>query len=88
MMQQRPGQSHRLEAVQHTEEVEVNIRGKKTYQGFDKASICAPLLQHSTNANEKRWGTICMQINVYLDCLLKKVQRVQLCSPNTFYVVQ
>lgn len=36
-----------------------------------------PLLQHSTDANEKGWGTICMQINVHLDCLLKRVQRVQ-----------
>lgn len=39
--QQQQGQSHRLKAVQHMEEVEVNCRGKKTYQGCDEASICA-----------------------------------------------
>lgn len=59
------GQSRMLQAEQHTEELEVNYGGKKAQQGSDRASVCAPLLQHSANGN--RWGTICMQINVHPD---------------------
>lgn len=67
------------------EELEVNCGGKKAQQGCDRASVCVPLLQHSANAkfNGNRWGTICMQINVHLDSLLKRVQRVRLCSHDT-----
>lgn len=72
-----------LQLGQHAEELELNWRGKKAAQGCDRAPVCAPLLQHSANANGNRWGTICMQINVHLDSLLKRVQRVRLCSHNT-----
>lgn len=67
------------------EELEVNCGGKKAQQGCNRASVCVPPLQHSANAkfNGNRWGAICMQINVHLDSLLKRVQRVRLCSHDT-----